>query len=105
MKHIKMFEEFTQKVNEAVRLRGKKDWEDIAYELDFDGNEFVDDLDKSACGMDGSYKVEYDGDTGFDVTVMDKRGKEVGTDGFDADGYGSSEIRQEIQDAIIRICR
>lgn len=88
MKHVKLFESF---ISEAARLRGSRDWKnDIADELGFDGDKFTDDTDR------GYYEVIYDGNTGFDITLYNDKGKEVGSDYFDADGYGSSEIRDEI---------
>jgi len=77
-------------VNEASRLRSSRDWKNIGDELGFDGDKFVDDTDN------GYYEVEYDGNTGFYITVYDHRDKEIDSVEFDANGMGSSEIEDEM---------
>jgi hypothetical protein len=82
-----------ESVNEAARLRGPRDWKrNIADELNFDGDTYMDDLDNGYA----YYEVKYDGDTGFDVTVFDDDGEEIDFDSFDATGMGSSEIEDKM---------
>jgi len=91
MKHVRLFEQF---LNEAARLRSKRDWKkDIADELGADGDEIIDDLD------DGYFKATYDGYTGFDIEVFDNNDNLVDSDFVDCDGMGSSEIEDAIWSA------
>lgn len=93
MKHIKLFETF---LNEAARLRSKRDWKnDIADELGADDDGVImDDTDN------GYFKATYDGYTGFDIEVFDQNDKLVGNDSIDCEGMGSGEIQQEIWSAV-----
>lgn len=93
MKHVKLFENF---LNEAARLRSKRDWKkDISYEVGAnDDGVIMDDTD------DGYYKAAYDGYTGFDIEVFDENDKLVNSTSIDCEGMGSSEIREAIWDAV-----
>ena len=92
MKYVKLFEAF---INEAARLRSKKDWKkDIADEVNADGNEIVDDFDN------GYFEATYDGYTGFDIVVYDNNDKEIGQGFVDCKGYGSGEILDAIYNEV-----
>lgn len=102
MKHVKLFEQF---INEAARLRSKRDWKkDIADELGADRKGIIsDDVYGDEIGEDdfeGYFKAEYDGYTGFYITLFAEGGEEVKDDQIDCEGMGSSEIRSEIWDAV-----
>ena len=92
MKYVKLFEAF---INEAARLRSKKDWKkDIADEVNADGNEIADDFDN------GYFEATYDGYTGFDIVVYDHNDKEIGQGFVDCKGYGSGEILDAIYNEV-----
>jgi hypothetical protein len=101
MKHVKLFEQF---INESARLRSKRDWKkDIADELGADRKGIIsDDVDGDEVGEDfeGYFKAEYDGYTGFYITLFTEDDEEVDDDNVDCEGMGSSEIREAIWDAV-----
>ena len=92
MKYVKLFEAF---INEAARLRSKKDWKkDIADEVNADGNQIVDDFDG------GYFEATYDGYTGFDIVVYNHSDKEIGQGFVDCKGYGAGEILDAIYNEV-----
>ena len=97
MKRVKLFEQF---LNEAARLRSKKDWKkDIAYELGASRDGIIsDDIDDD--DFEGYFEAKYDGYTGFDITLFDADGEEVKDDFIDCEGMGSSEIQSAIFDTV-----
>ena len=92
MRRVKLFEQF---ILEAARLRGRDSWEKgIRDEMNFDGDSYTDDVDG------GYIEVEYNGNTGFNVTIYNEDDKEVGSESFDADGMGSGEIKSAIANIV-----